>query len=194
MNETNISKDVLRINMDAEFTAHHNGKFKLIREMDGVSRHQIVESLSLLNNRQAVFRAGQGSGKSGSFFFFSFDHKFIIKTVSNQEMKVLFTMLDNLLSHFMNTQNQSLLARIYGVYTLKSDEYSKVNIMIMQNTAHVSRSSSQKIQFDLKGSLAGRSTDCSRDIHKLWKEDKVLKDRNFIEINKNLGCNLVTVA
>jgi hypothetical protein len=38
-------------------------------------------------NRHRVFKAGEGAGSSGSFFFFSHDNKFIIKTISNDEMK-----------------------------------------------------------------------------------------------------------
>jgi len=40
-----------------------------------------------------VFKAGLGAGKSGSFFFFSHDSKFIIKTVKDDEMVVLMAML-----------------------------------------------------------------------------------------------------
>ena len=42
----------------------------------------IEESLSPANNRDQVFKAGEGAGRSGSFFFFSHDRKFIIKTMS----------------------------------------------------------------------------------------------------------------
>jgi hypothetical protein len=94
-------------------------------------------------------------------------------------MKVLFKMLGNLILHFKSTNNESLLARIYGVFTLKSAEYNEVNVMIMQNTAHVRRKSSQKIQFDLKGSFVGRTTKISSDIRKLWDEKRIFKDCNF---------------
>jgi len=33
-----------------------------------------------------VFNAGEGAGRSGSFFFFSHDNKFIIKTITKMEM------------------------------------------------------------------------------------------------------------
>jgi hypothetical protein len=39
-------------------------------------------SLSPKFNRDAVFKAGEGAGASGSFFFFSHDRKFIIKTMT----------------------------------------------------------------------------------------------------------------
>jgi hypothetical protein len=33
-----------------------------------------------------VFKAGEGAGRSGSFFFFSHDRKFIIKTMTKHEL------------------------------------------------------------------------------------------------------------
>jgi hypothetical protein len=33
-----------------------------------------------------VFKAGEGAGRSGSFFFFSHDRKFIIKTMTKGEL------------------------------------------------------------------------------------------------------------
>ena len=41
-----------------------------------------------------VFQAGEGKGKSNSFFFFSYDNKFIIKTLQGEEKKNLIGMLD----------------------------------------------------------------------------------------------------
>ena len=42
----------------------------------------IEKSLSPIHNREQVFKAGEGAGSSGSFFFFSHDQKFIIKTMT----------------------------------------------------------------------------------------------------------------
>ena len=38
-------------------------------------------------NKERIRNAGEGSGKSGSFFFFSYDSKFIIKTMTESELK-----------------------------------------------------------------------------------------------------------
>jgi 1-phosphatidylinositol-4-phosphate 5-kinase len=35
-----------------------------------------------------VFKAKESAGKSGSFFFFSYDKKFLIKTMNNNELRV----------------------------------------------------------------------------------------------------------
>lgn len=40
-------------------------------------------------NIDAVFKAGESQGKSGSFFFFSHDRKFIIKTMFDDELQIM---------------------------------------------------------------------------------------------------------
>lgn len=49
--------------------------------MDKIKPEDVMDSLSLEKNRQSVFQSGEGAGLSGSFFFFSHDNKFIIKTL-----------------------------------------------------------------------------------------------------------------
>ena len=102
--------------------------------MDGISPLDVMTSLSVEMNRHMVFKAGQGAGLSGSFFFFSHDNKFLIKTVNEIEIKILLGMLDDMIEHFDKTENKSLLARIYGVFTIKTDFFDNLNIIIMQNT------------------------------------------------------------
>ena len=55
--------------------------FQDLRELDGIEDKHIQESLAPARNNKAVFKAGESQGKSGSFFFFSHDRKFIIKTM-----------------------------------------------------------------------------------------------------------------
>lgn len=50
-------------------------------KLDGISPEDMMDSLSLTKNRNMVFKAGEGAGMSGSFFFFSYDNKFLIKTL-----------------------------------------------------------------------------------------------------------------
>ena len=40
-------------------------------------------------------------------------------------------MLDEYVEHLIDTDNRSLLARIYGVFTIKNNYYSDLDIMIM---------------------------------------------------------------
>jgi len=55
----------------------------------------ISHSLSIEFNRHRAFKAGEGAGKSGSFFFFSHDDRFLIKTVNQREKGIMLKMLDD---------------------------------------------------------------------------------------------------
>ena len=46
----------------------------------------MLHSLNIEKNREMIFKAGEGSGGSGSFFFFSKDNRFLIKTINKREM------------------------------------------------------------------------------------------------------------
>ena len=85
-------------------------------------------------NRDCIFRSGEGAGKSGSFFFFSYDNKFLIKTATDGEKKLLTALLDPLADHIQDLKNESLLARIYGLFTISSNVFASVSIILMQNT------------------------------------------------------------
>jgi hypothetical protein len=43
-------------------------------------------SLDYKKNRDQIFSSGESSGASGSFFFFSHDRRFIVKTMSKKEL------------------------------------------------------------------------------------------------------------
>ena len=62
---------------------HHD--FKKVLEFDNISQEDIINSLTVLENREAVFKAGESAGASGSFFFFSSDNRFILKTILKEE-------------------------------------------------------------------------------------------------------------
>lgn len=100
-------------------------------ELDGITQKDIMKSLKINDNIKNVFRAGEGVGQSGSFFFFSKDNKLLIKTMRGTEKKVLINMLDDLIEHFTKTNNDSLLARIYGLYTIKTNVFKSVDVIVM---------------------------------------------------------------
>ena len=49
-----------------------------------------------------------GSGKSGSFFYVTYDKKFIIKTLRREEKDVLINMLDDFIDHLKNVKDLKL--------------------------------------------------------------------------------------
>ena len=118
----------------SEIISHCESKFAKIMELDGITSEDIMKSLNTKDNIKNVFKAGEGVGQSGSFFFFSKDNKLLIKTMRGSEKKVLLGMLDDLIGHFKKTDNSSILARIYGLFTIKTNVFKSVDVIIMQNT------------------------------------------------------------
>jgi hypothetical protein len=67
----------------------------------------------------------------------------------------MLAMLDDYIAHIKATHNKSLLARIYGIFTFKTNVYVDIDVMIMQNVATVG-ADSHTLKFDLKGSRKNR--------------------------------------
>lgn len=62
------------------FDYAHKGFLKL-RNADGITKEMIKRSLDPIRNYDSAKKSGESTGKSGSFFFFSHDQNFIIKTM-----------------------------------------------------------------------------------------------------------------
>lgn len=78
---------------------------------------QLKESFSVHKNKGAALSTGDG-GASGSFFFFSHDRKFLLKTMTEDELKLYVENIDRFTAHF-KSKPYSLLAKIYGVLSFK---------------------------------------------------------------------------
>ena len=83
-------------------------------------------------NGERVGTDGEGAGASGSFFFFSHDKKFIIKTIPKEELNELLRLLPKLKDHYSGNP-RSLLSKIIGVFTVKTKAMSEVHLMLMEN-------------------------------------------------------------
>jgi hypothetical protein len=68
--------------------------FSKIRTMYGIEMFHLINSLDPVNNREQIFKSNQqtgnaqnsnNGGKSGSFFFFSQDRNYIVKTITSSE-------------------------------------------------------------------------------------------------------------
>lgn len=80
-------------------------------------------------------------------------------------------------------KKNSLLAKIYGVFTIKTkymNEWKEFNVLLMENVAKLRDPSQLTHVFDLKGSLVNRKT---------TPEIGTLKDQNYIEICEKIKPN-----
>ena len=155
--------------------------FSIIRTREGITNTVIKNSLSPELNRDMVFKAGEGQGKSGSFFFFSHDRKFIIKTMNEEEYKTFQGMFRKYYKHILKNEF-SLLARIYGIFTVYKEKITPVHLILMGNTVKLhGKGEGLKYIFDLKGSLINREWKMSKN----HKPSSTLKDINLLELKKD---------
>ena len=169
--------DRLIINEDVYITEYAPDVFTYLRQKDGIDNNIIKESLGPDRNRDMVFKAGESQGKSGSFFFFSHDKKFIIKTMTTSDMDT-FKKLFKQYFHHINKHPNSFLARIYGIYTVKMEEIEPVSLILMGNTKRCDDRNLEHV-FDLKGSFVNRVVK-----GKNLKNTATLKDINLLNLCK----------
>jgi len=100
-------------------------------------------------------------------------------------------MLDDYIDHIKKTDNRSLLARIYGVFTIKTNIFAGMEVMVMQNTVKTQSPSSSKLTFDMKGSTINRYTQLKE--MDFINQKRVMKDLNFMEINKAMNFQLLKI-
>jgi len=152
--------------------------FAFLRHQDNIGEQVIKDSLSLVKNMKAAKRAGESQGKSGSFFFFSNDQNFIIKTMTNSDLET-FTRIFKDYSHHICKYPNSLLARIYGVFTIEKDDMVPVHLILMGNTM---KTKYLKRVFDLKGSLVNREVKFKPGQQP--KPSSTLKDKNLLNYRR----------
>ena len=135
--ETDLTKKNCNVDIPYRCTVESvsHSKFAKIMNLDNISYGDVIQSLDVIKNKSKVFQAGEGAGASGSFFFFSQDYRFIIKTLRGNEIDALVGMLDEYVEHLESTNNQSLLARIYGIFKVKTPFFSQLEVIVMQNTS-----------------------------------------------------------
>jgi hypothetical protein len=150
----------MKLSKNFRITSHSQMKFERLMAIENLSLKQIIASLDVMANRNKVFNAGEGAGASGSFFFFSADHRFLIKTLQGTERDVITKMLDDYIGHIEESthRRKSLLARIYGIFSIHTSQFGTLDVMIMENTARMRDADNRLYQFDLKGSSVKRYT------------------------------------
>ncbi|GAB7365856.1 hypothetical protein MBLNU230_g7187t1 [Neophaeotheca triangularis] len=119
-------------------------------------------------------------GKSGSFFYFSRDYKYIIKTIHHGEHKFLRKILKEYYNHVQENPN-TLLSQFYGLHRVKIPYGRKIHFVVMNNLFPPHRDIHRT--FDLKGSTIGRDFR-EEDLEK--NPRATLKDLNWLRRNLHL--------
>ena len=76
---------------DALIIEYYDTYFKEIRNIDEITNDIIINSFLPQKNQNSIKQMMESKGKSGSFFFHSYDHKFLIKTITSEELDLFIT-------------------------------------------------------------------------------------------------------
>ncbi|KAF4708544.1 hypothetical protein FOZ63_028763 [Perkinsus olseni] len=141
--------------------------FQYIRRRCCISDEQYLSSLCQRGFSLIEFVT---NSKSGEFFFFSHDGKFMLKTISDEEAETLLLMLRDYAHHV--TSHRSLLTRMLGLYRLHiGDRYRRW--FFVSTSVFDTGSLGLHAQYDLKGSTsknrkAGDTETVKKDLN--WSE------------------------
>lgn len=107
--------------------------FEKIRELSNINYEQLEVSLDVNLNNESIKKTKESLGASGSFFFFSHDHRFVIKTIEEGDVSSLLDLLPHYYLHLMHEPN-SILSRIFGLYTIEIANVSSITFILMENS------------------------------------------------------------
>jgi 1-phosphatidylinositol-4-phosphate 5-kinase len=125
--------------------------FQQIRQHWGIDNSELLMSFGY-DNLDAI----RGEGKSGAFFIFTRDKRFILKTATGPERDFLWEMLPYYFLYIRKNPN-TLLPRFYGVYSMKHEGIGGMVRFVVMNNVFATPSPLNEI-YDLKGSTLGRSS------------------------------------
>jgi hypothetical protein len=121
------------------------------------------------------------NSKSGQFFFYSHDGKYMLKTQTKEENKFMRRVLPSYYKYMMDNPH-SLLVRILDMYRIEMYHLRrKVHFVVMTSVFD----SPAKIHsiYDLKGSLIGRSaTEKERETGGVLKDMDLIKDQRKLHL------------
>ena len=164
---------------------------KLREEISGISEAEYMRSVGpeqllgnmVLGNLSSLAELTT-EGKGGAFFYYTADGRFMIKTVTPEEKRLLKQMLREYYMH-LNSNKNSFVVRFYGLHGLRvkrspvlfsSGKYrddQKIFFVVMGNLFNTPLEVHRR--FDLKGSWVNRSVDHPSDT------TVALKDNEFVE-------------
>jgi len=162
--------------------SHHDFKFKdyaplvfrQLREKFGITAQDYMLSLTSEYVLVEMFT----NSKSGSFFFYSADYRFVLKTCTKREAAFMMAALPQYHEHLM--QNRfTLLCRFFGLHRVQN-RGKRVYFVVMGNVFPIDKPIHER--YDLKGSTRNRfTTDAERQ-----DPNVVLKDLDFINARRKL--------
>ncbi|KAL4484387.1 hypothetical protein ABPG74_019564 [Tetrahymena malaccensis] len=140
--------------------------FRNIRIKYNISSENYLKSIgpeklfsSIMKGDLTTLSELTSTGKSGSFFYYTVDSKFTLKTIHKSEFAFLKKILPNYYQHLEDNPS-TLIIRVYGLHKIKykmNHSMKYIYFIIMSNVFYTRKEIHER--FDLKGSLYKRYSD-----------------------------------
>lgn len=117
-NNINFEDEYVRSSgaLEVNFTEYAPKVFRKLRKLEHIEENELIESLLPMKNRTSIKKS---QGKSGNFFISTDDNKFILKTITPEELELIRGIfLEKYVGHLKRYPN-SLICRIYGLYNME---------------------------------------------------------------------------
>lgn len=158
-----------------KFKDYMGSVFRAVRSLSGIDEADYMLSIAGDFNYIEFI----ANSKSGQFFFYTHDQKYMIKTQSRAECILLRKIMKQYVNHLIDTPD-SLLVRFFGMYRVKMKTLKKTTYFVVMSSVFCTPRTIH-VKYDLKGSYIGRITkedDC--------RAGAVQKDINFHQSNRKI--------
>lgn len=114
------------------FVEHAPKVFRNIRKIFNIKAKELLNSFDPITVISNKVMNNFSEGKSGSFFCFTSDFKFVIKTLKLSEFRLLESILKEMHNHYINNKD-TLIVKIYGMYEISISLGFNIYFLIMSN-------------------------------------------------------------
>lgn len=119
--------------LDCEITEYASALFQNIRTMNSLSSESLYNSLNPRANKKILLKSFEKtSAKGGKPLIKTHDKRFLIKEISEEERDFFLFLVKNYHTH-LKENPRSLLAKIYGCFSIRVNNKNKVYHILMEN-------------------------------------------------------------
>lgn len=182
-------KSVKENGFDFRFTEYCPNAFSKLRSFMQISNKDFKHSFKPEYVLNDLVKHNFSEAKGGSFFCFTADRKYIIKTVTKGEKANLIKILKPIYKHVLKNPN-TLINYPIGCYKLHGDNMPfKVQFIIIRNVFDMPNEIELDARFDLKGSFIDRKSKSHESVKKDNDLKKVfqLNDSDYYDLKRQLG-------
>jgi 1-phosphatidylinositol-5-phosphate 4-kinase len=152
--------------------------FKNVRERFNINDDSYLKSLT--NGELELLDCN--SGKSNARFYISEDKRYIVKTITSEDVEGLHNMLIEYHKHIVETKGNTLLPHLLSMYRLTVEDKENY-LLVMRNVF------SNKYKIQVKYDIKGSSVDRAASIKEKEKDAPTLKDNDLLNDGRmiNIG-------